>query len=408
MRNQKGFAHWLIIILPVIIIVFTGFLVVSKSKSNTSGGQQGFFSRLTGGGGPSCSATSGLLKYSPVPLDKMSTVVPLGNFAPPGHVTPTPHMYYNYLVGLGNTPAKTDLVVPADMTITKLWLFDQGQTQPYKAYRLDFTICKQVTGYFILILNLPPKLAGLAKAPWDEDQQSNVGNGIQHNYWKTVSVKMTAGESLGSAGGFPGAPDGLDLGLYDTRVKFPTQANPERFPSPGGPLVCSLNYYNKDLSAKLYARLGGFDFVPRDPGEPKCGTVYQDVPGTGQGIWFSQGTSNDQSNNVDAQLTLGHWNLDHSKGVFSAGNNVKKIGINSSNIYLFTPQKTGKVNLDFNLMKTGTIYCYDTTVQSYSGDTSSAHLLVKLTDATHLSLANNGSACASGPWTMNQSLAYTR
>ena len=406
LKKQNGFAHWLFLILIIILIAGVGVFVVAKHK----GGSGGILSSITDktSSDNDCNSKAGLLKYSPVPIDKVSTVVPLGNFAPPGHVTPTPHMYYNFIPTPGhNLPQKTDLVVPADMTITKLWLFDQGPTQPYKAYRLDFTICSQVSGYFILILNLPDKLASLASAPWDQTQTSNVGNGIQHNYWKKVDVKMTAGESLGSAGGFEGAPDGLDFGLQDSREKQPTQANPDRFKQPGGPLVCSLDYYDNSLSTQLYNKLGGFDYVARNPGEPRCGTVYQDAPGTAQGIWFSQDTSVDQSNNVNAQLTLGHWNLDQSKGVFSAGNNIKQIGLNSSNIYLFTPQKSGTNNLDFNLVKPGKIYCYDVSSQGQSSDSSIAHILIKLTDDKTLQIGKT-SSCSTSISVISSPLTYIR
>ena len=177
---------------------------------------------------PDCSSTkAGTLQNSPVALSDLTTIIPMGNIAPPAHIGPTPHMYYNYINtgtgALGLVPAKTNIYSPANVTVTKIARFDNASAKvPFDSYRIDFSVCKQITGYFIHVVALEGKLAQAMKPPYDNVQTSHVtGIPDEHVYNKTVNIKLTAGELLGTGGGGDGKPAGLDFGLVDTRTKTP-------------------------------------------------------------------------------------------------------------------------------------------------------------------------------------------
>jgi hypothetical protein len=362
----------------------------------------------------SCGTTNNLLKQSPINIDQLSTIIPLGNFAPPGHVIPTEHMYYNYLnIPLADgtpTPAKTTLYVPADMTVTRITLFDnQSATKPFDSYRLDFTVCKEVTGYFIHILQLNDKLKAAMSKPYDQTQTSDAGGGmLEHTYGKVVDVKLTAGEVLGSGGGGAGLPGGLDIGLYDSRTAMPTFANPERWKQ-DNKIVCSLDYFPTDISKALYSHIGDYTFKFIEPGDPKCGQVYQDIPGSAQGVWFGSDSPKDQIGEISHQLTLGHSNFNHAKGTFALGDAVRQIGIDPTAVYAFTPTTSGQQNLDFGLVKPGsTVYCYQT-VNNNGEPTPGPVLILQLVDSNTLRLGTTDTTvCGAGPWIFTEHIDYVR
>lgn len=386
---------WLLLIIPF------GVAALLLYKGLTNGSPQ-----IAARGLANCSGKQ-LLINSPVKPKDISTIVPLGNLAPPGHVVPTVHMYYNYKQkpNAGNFPELTTLYVPADMTVTRIQLEDNlANAHPFNSYRIDFAICKQVTGYFYHPITLNPVLSSAIKPPYDQVQTSNVGTGTEHSYAKYVNIKLKAGEVLGTAGGAENLPDGLDFGLSDSRVTN-IGINHARWGEDTRHYVCSLDYYPSALSSELYSFIGGFDYQRIDPGTPKCGTVYQDVAGTAQGNWFANDLPKTTFWDSNGQLALVHSNLNHQLAVFSLGNDSQKVNLTPA-MYTFTPNKTGKVDLDFNLVKSSSVYCYDTASQDNNGNNQS--ILIQLTDATTLKIGPQSGTCGTGPWQFSQSLTYVR
>lgn len=361
---------------------------------------------------PACPASEGLLSHSPVAEKDLSTIIPLGNLAPPGHVLPTTHMYYNYLhTNSGGTqvPARTTLYVPADMTVTRMMKMDNAdQSKPYEAYLIDFSICKEVTGYFILVQELNEKLAAAMQPPYDETQESDTGSGKKsHNWFKAVDVKLTAGEILGYAGGEAGFPDGLDLALRDTRVPAPKLANPARWADNEKTYVCPLDYFSNDLSQRLYSKIGDYSYKYIQPGDPACGSVYYDEPGTAQGTWIAKDAADQGLWDVKSLAALVESNFDHSKQAFSFGNKASQLGINVSRPYLFAPKTTGNVNLDFSLVRPGQTYCYEAD-NGLGMAASKVTLLLELTQDNTLRVGSQTVACGTGPWTLTKSVEYVR
>jgi hypothetical protein len=253
------------------------------------------------------------------------------------------------------------------------------------------------------------KLMAAMTTPYDQTQTSDAGGGkLEHTYGKVVNVKLTAGEVLGSGGGGAGLPGGLDIGLYDSRTATPTFANPARWQQ-DNKIVCSLDYFSPTLSKTLYSHIGDYTFAYIEPGTPKCGEVYQDIPGTAQGVWFGPDGPTDQIGEISHQLTLGHSNFDHAKGTFALGDAVRQVGIDPTAVYAFTPATSGQKNLDFGLVTpSATVYCYQT-VNNNGQPTPGPVLILQLVTSTSLRLGTTGgSTCGAGPWTFTQSVDYIR
>jgi hypothetical protein len=283
-----------------------------------------------------CPSDTQLLTASPIKPEQISTIIPLGNFAPPGHILPTGHMYYNYLNAGTKTnfiPALTTIYAPADATITAVTLFENGTADtPYNSYRLDFQVCDQVSGYFIHLLTLNDTLKAALHEPYDRTSTSGVGGTkVDRTFTKTTNLKVKAGDVLGTAGGGPNLPYGLDFALIDRRTPAPTQANPARWKDDSH-YVCSIDYFPASLSAQLYPHIGDY-YGPREPGDPKCG----------------------QLGPVQAHLTLGHSAFDHHRAVFAMGPDLQKLGFNINSALEFTPTSSGSTNLDFSQVTPGAV-----------------------------------------------------
>ncbi len=360
-----------------------------------------------------CPNTKQLFMESPVALKDLSTIIPMGNFAPPGHIGATPHMYYNFLnVGKPDAPnpARTSIVAPGAMTITRITKFDNASSaHPFDSYRLDFTFCREVSGYFIHIVELSNKLADIMKPPYDTTQESKVSGEItEHTYAKNVNIPMLGGEPVGFSGGGTDKPAGLDFGLVDEREPVPTLANPARWKNDSH-YVCSLDYFPSQLSQELYKKIGDYTYKVREPGEPKCGTIYQDLPGTAQGLWFTRDVPSDMLGDPAMEINLAHSNLDHGLGIFSLGNKLESIGIDTKSYYVFSPKSEGLVDVDFKYVKpNGNIYCYQLKNQ-YNYSLPDTALLIQMTDATTLRVGKNpANNCKGGPWKIDPFVEYVR
>jgi len=347
-----------------------------------------------------CGTKKDLFQTSPIQPNQISTIIPLGNFAPPGHINPTPHMYYNYL-SKNNVTIKTNIYTPADMVVTSITRFDnQSAAKPFDSYRIDFAVCQQVRGYFIHVTSINDKLKAAFKEPYDRVQTSDVGAAkVEHTYAKNVHLELKNGELLGTGGGQPEYPQGFDFGLTDFRSPEPTFANAKRWQLDNH-YVCSTDYFPAAISSQLLAKIGDYNGL-REPGEPKCGVVYQDVPNTAKGSWFQKGQVADNAlGSVEAHLTLGINNFNHAQQVFSMGNNLQKLGLDTLSVYGFTPTTSGQKNRDFSQVTSdGNVYCYEAANLNDSSKTKQA-IVIQLTDQTTLRIGKKGTSCGAGPYTM--------
>lgn len=187
-------------------------------------------------------------KVSPVPVDQIRFIVPLGNLNPPGHTLPTDHIYF-YVAdpALGETAAsrRTDFFAPADGTV--MAIVDNGIAGGDRLVLFQATSRIQ---YYVdhLIPTIP------------------LSQGMQ----------VKAGDRLGTSG----SSYGIDLGLTNQDVTLTGLLNLSRY-SPGKEHTdAPLKYFEEPLRSDLYARV-------RTIGS-RDGRFDYDVAGRLSGNWFGQ------------------------------------------------------------------------------------------------------------------------
>jgi hypothetical protein len=88
-------------------------------------------------------------------------MMPLGNVAPTDHIFPTTHTYIYLPIDEARQPLAQTVYAPGDMTITRIaksdhYVSSTDHTIRYTDYRLDFSFCDDLAGYFILVYDLTP------------------------------------------------------------------------------------------------------------------------------------------------------------------------------------------------------------------------------------------------------------
>ena len=183
-------------------------------------------------------------RTSPIALDAIRWITPLGNLNPPAHALPTDHIYFYFAnPDAGESPLarRTDFFAPADGVIgdlfgtsgdRKLWI----QAAPTIYYYVD---------------HLMPEVA-LARG-----------------------TRITAGQRLGTTG----SAYGIDLGVVNYGLTLTGFVNPARYIDDTLHADAPLKYFEEPLRSQLYAR------VQRIGGDLD-GRIDYDVPGRLIGNWF--------------------------------------------------------------------------------------------------------------------------
>lgn len=393
-RREVGFAPLLIVVVIAIFAVI-GIIIVGSINKSTE--PPSFIRKLTEDGGFSRRGSSNLPecddRYYSVPIvdiDEISSITPLGNLNPPEHTTPTNHMYIN-LNSVG-----VPLKAPGDIVVTSI-SSSENKERGTTDYSLEFSLCKDVHGYFIHIKTLTPELLGLLT----EDNCELYGEGNKYkNCWAGVQKKLKAGDIIGTVGN--SQQGNFDFGTYDTRTQL-DYVNPDRYAPPGDSsskslsLVCPLDYYSEPYKQNL------FDKVERQK-LPICGEVEQDVAGTLQGNWFFGDASATAPESWNSHLTFGYENTDPDIAVISIGGVFTRFGT-----FSFLQKTDGRINRAFDEVKPdGQTYCYESAdnVASESPRTD-GKVLVKLVSDTELQIEHQPGSC-SGDYSFTNPTTYER
>ena len=319
---------------------------------------------------PSCS-TDALYSVSPIAPDKITYILPLGNFTP----LPSDHLYFVINRLSTTSPTQTvSLVAPGDITAFKIGR--QVQTTNGKIvntdFFLDFVACREVTGAFGHVSSLTGRLGGIN---FDQcDQPYSIGDGSLYQHCNAeIDIQLRAGELIGTAGGKSSAA--LDFASDDWRLPVPYVANPDH--QYDLTASCALDYYQGAVSTTLHGLLGHGPGTHLAQG---CGEPFQDKAGTLQGNWFN-GTAEQTNGNITKMLALAHENYDPTLGAISIGGTIAQRGE-----WRFTPTHTGAVNREFSEIVPGDqIYCYQSTGLS-------GRLLIQLVTATTLTIEHQASS----------------
>ena len=306
---------------------------------------------------PECSNQK--FTVSPVDVNDITYIIPLGNLNPPEHTLPTEHMYPQL------TSTGIDIKSPGDIKILRV------QTTKYLAegredYGLTFALCKDVYGYFLHIKSLSPEIKSQIT---NEICHETYGDGKYQSCSAEVNIELKAGEMIGKVG--DSTQTNFDFGAYNYRTML-SYVNPSRYSSDRSlNIVCPIELFESDIKSELYNKVNRRI-------EPKCGTPMQDVKGTLQGNWFYGDSAS--FSDWTKHLAFVRDNKDPSTSVISIGGVFTQAGR-----WEFTENNQGSVNRKFNDVKPdGNIYCY------YGNN---GQIIVQLLSETELKIEKQSGSC---------------
>lgn len=293
-----------------------------------------------------------IFTVSPLDIDSILSIVPLGNLNPPSHTFPTDHIYFHLIRQGGADHADVaTLYSPGDLTITRVSASEHVNAG-FTDYSIFLEPCEDMTVMFYHASSLAEEVFGdtSSSAGWTLDSEYTTGDETYRLWSKEYHIGVKAETILGTTGGNPGQW-ALDLGVYDKSYRPEMMVNPNRWAQYRyQDAVCPLNYYEEGpLLDQLLA------LVQRDSVEGEklpCGSVLQDIPGTAQGCWFLSGVK--ETYPEDPHLALVRSNIRPSHAVLSVGNSVSNL---SSDAYEFSPEDAGLLNRDFqHITPDGQVY----------------------------------------------------
>jgi hypothetical protein len=194
---------------------------------------------------------SGPLVFRASPIDPAAIrwITPLGNLNPPGHATPTDHIYFYFAdPDRGELPEarRTPFFAPGDGTITNVFA-----TEPVD--RKLFIRSTNTVSYYVDHLVLDPGIA--------------------------VGTVLTAGQRIGTTG----LAYAIDLGVVNTAVTVPGLLNRTRYIDETLHADGPLKYFEGALHDQLYAKVQRL-------GSELDGRIGYDVAGSLSGNWYSEGS----------------------------------------------------------------------------------------------------------------------
>jgi hypothetical protein len=225
-----------------------------------------------------------------VPADAIDEVFGIGMFGAPGHVIPSEHG------GIWVTGQGVTFMAPAAGRITELRrtryvssTFRQGETD----HAISFIPCAGQQSVFGHVATLAPELDALVIggecSSYSTDAETVEACRVQ------VSVKVQEGQVLGTVGG--ASNRGVDWG-HHVEGHLNQFANPSRVTFDTLHAVCPYEQYEGALRDTLFSKL-------KRTGEPRCGTVELDRPGTAQGVWADKAAQGNQAGDERMFVTLG-------------------------------------------------------------------------------------------------------
>ncbi len=322
---------------------------------------------------------------------------PLGWLSPPVIVFPHKHSSFATTPPGESTYRVAPVKFPGDVTVNRVntteWL---GKNKT--GYQIYFTACPGVEGYFMHLRDVSPALkTALADSKDPNCRQYSAGYETEVKLCQyQMSLKVSAGDPAGESG--DGAS--VDFGLTDRSREPLPFAYSDDYTEELLHYYSPLDYFAPEAKAQLAARLSSYDGTVTRTREPIAGEVAQDVSGTAQGNWFSEGLTWNALPPPDPApfIALVHDYVG-PEPIFSIGTSLTGV---KTGLYSFTPASEGLINRDFADVKPGATYCYDrfstgkTNGQASLGQLDGI-LILTLPDERHLTIEKLGtrdSTCA--------------
>ncbi len=289
----------------------------------------------------------------PVNAADLASISVFGGLGAPGHTLPTPHG--GMILARENVPFRS----PGDIAVTELrrvrYVLSPTR-QGEEDYAIFFRVCKQLSGWFGHVTSLAPTFSASSIRWTDCERYSTSDETVEACTEDGLDIKVGAGAALGTGGlsverGFLS----IDFGMIDSRVDnfyiARQRHNRDRFQA-----VCMWEQFDAANQAILFSKLRDLAFPDLVPaGEPRCGTMEVDVPGTARGVWAEMGVSGPVGGNETRYITLANYPYRPQDML------VLSLGPASLGARLaVTPRRTtGRVNRAFEqVTPDGQIYCY--------------------------------------------------
>jgi hypothetical protein len=265
---------------------------------------------------------------SPVEINMLNSITPLGNLNPLEHTLPTTHTYWHV------ASPYLELYSPGDIRITNIRATRDLKNSAQEDYGLDFSLCSDVSGYFLHIV----ELSDLFK-----DELNNLKCWSNDEYeWcnADVSIDIEAGDLIGYVS------ETFYLGMRD-KNKMTDFANNERYYDEIRQTTCPLNYFEQSVYYLLSL------VIERDL-SPRCGQINYDVPGTLQGNWYKGDYTFSDPESWDNTIAFVYDNQNPEIAAISFGGVIAE-----PNVWKFVPNSKYTTNRRFDEVVSGQIFCYD-------------------------------------------------
>lgn len=209
--------------------------------------------------------------------------------------------------------------------------------------------------------------------------------------WSYLEVPVKAGDRIGRASGYA---HGWDIGATDASKPMEHRLDPGAWSPRWASAICALDLFEPKLRDQMYGTLVG---------SGTCGRADFDIPNSLSGVWLAIG-KRERANQEDLHIGLFPRYTYDGRLRFSIGTESNVAGL-PSDIYEFTPEKSGLRNPDFAAVKPGEVACFD----GLQAKESAIKLSVTRIYATMqsdgkietISIAGAGTGtCGSGPYTM--------
>ena len=363
---------------------------------------------------PSC-ATTFSFPISPVPVENLSYLVPLGNMNPFGHPLPTDHMYWELKDPHGPW-LDTTIVAPADATI---FYFESTTTYvsavvTTKDFALKLAPCHDVRLEFAHIKDVPDSLQTQLVASASVADCMPMGNVASGSYQEwcrySTTLPVSQGTVLAHVGGGRANSTGFDVHAVDLRGAALPFANPLRYYGSSGDDLpselhkgCASDLFTTAVRSSLTGLLGGCCGANPRTVTPVCGAWMQDLPNTAQGNWYLASLPLGPTDSA-SQLGLAHDNVDPTQAVLDIGG-----GFFAATLAQFTPLHSGTRNRDWSdVTADGHIYCYDNLPDAYgNGALVPGRFLVQMPGGTALNIEHQATSC-SDPIAFTSPTSYRR
>jgi hypothetical protein len=337
-------------------------------------------------------------------IDDVISVSPLGGVTAPGEQLPAPAIRINTRKGASVFERRvTDALAPARADITAIERRtdrDAAGKAVSERWTVRFSVCDSVTLAYEDLDEVAPSIlarAGGLRA------FSEIG-GPDHLAAKTT-IRVKKGDRIGSA-------DGFDVLLIDHRAEPAALERPERYradsyaearaisapeavlaaiTSDVSRIQCPLDYLPEDIAAVWMAKLGDSWGMRKAKGDNACRAAIVDVPGTAQGVWFTDASHNGRTSKVSA-VALATDAVDPDRMIFALHGRIASltadmVGLNpmleeeraaAARDFLTFEQGSGRINPPFDRVKAGETYCYEGLRANFVGPRINAVILLAI------------------------------